>query len=81
MDMKPPICGQNAVLPARIVGCGQPIETWDEVYRCTHCDVPFHKECANKHFDGHVLTDAHIDSMTDEECDQAYAALNKVPNG
>jgi hypothetical protein len=77
--MKPPICGQNLVLPARITGCGKQIETWGEVYKCTHCDIPFHKECANKHFlDGDVLTEAHIKSMTQEEVDRAYAVL--VPN-
>ena len=48
------ICGQNPVLPAGRVGCGQPIYTCAEVYRCTDCGVPFHRECAVKHFGEHV---------------------------
>ena len=44
------ICGENAVLPARFVGCGKPIAKWEQVYRCTHCHAPFHWECAETHF-------------------------------
>jgi hypothetical protein len=76
------ICGDNPVLPARIVGCGKPIEDVASLYRCTHCDVPFHKACANKHFsDGDVLTEEHINSMTDEEVQLAAAALGRGRNG
>lgn len=52
--MNPPptaaICGQNTVFPPERMGCGQPIATCAEVYRCTECSVPFHKRCAEKHF-------------------------------
>lgn len=44
------ICGQNILFPPERMGCGQPIETCAEVYRCTECSVPFHKACADKHF-------------------------------
>ncbi len=43
-------CGANQILPAARVGCGKPIETCAEVYRCTDCTVPFHRECAVRHF-------------------------------
>ena len=76
-----PICGQNSVLPARFVGCGKPIEDWALVYRCTHCDVPFHKDCANTHFEGPILTNEMIDAMTPEEVERACKALGgPVPN-
>lgn len=67
-ENEPPICGTNSVLPARIIGCGNRIRSWDLVYRCTHCDTPFHKHCAETHFkNDNVLTQEHIDSMTNEE--------------
>ena len=44
------ICGANATFPAERVGCGLPIGTCAEVYRCTDCSVPFHRDCANAHF-------------------------------
>ena len=72
------ICGENAVFPARVSGCAEPIMTHGEVYRCTDCDIPFHKECAKKHFDNHVFTEDHLASMTEEEIDKAYSAL--TPN-
>lgn len=51
------ICGDNATLLAEFVGCGQPIGTIEELYRCTHCSVPFHRDCAEHHFkDSTVLT-------------------------
>lgn len=43
-------CGENPLLPAALVGCGKPIHTCAEVYRCTDCGVPFHRECAKRHF-------------------------------
>jgi hypothetical protein len=53
------ICGTNcSPIPADMVGCGKPIASLNALYRCTHCDVPFHKECADKHFQGdNVLTE------------------------
>jgi len=51
------ICGQNGILDADLVGCGQIIWETHEVYRCTDCCVPFHRHCAKKHFEsGNVLT-------------------------
>ncbi len=47
-------CGQNNVFPASRIGCGQPIYTCAEVYRCTDCGVPFHRDCALRHFGTHV---------------------------
>jgi hypothetical protein len=44
------ICGQNSLFPPERMGCGEPIATCAEVYRCTECSVPFHKKCAEKHF-------------------------------
>lgn len=44
------VCGENPFIAATEAGCGLPIKTCAEVYRCTDCDVPFHKECAKKHF-------------------------------
>lgn len=34
----------------RLGGCGEPIATCAEVYRCVDCDVPFHRGCARRHF-------------------------------
>ncbi len=56
MDLEPiqlpvcAICGENPLLPPGRVGCGQPIFTCAEVYRCTECQTPFHRECAIRHF-------------------------------
>lgn len=44
------ICGENPLLPANRMGCGQGIGTCAEVYRCTDCTVPFHRDCARRHF-------------------------------
>lgn len=43
-------CGENPVLHATRLGCGERIETCAEVYRCTHCATPFHRHCAERHF-------------------------------
>lgn len=69
-EIIPPICGSNGALPARFVGCAHQIESWSQVYRCTHCDVPFHKDCANHHFTDPIITDEMINSLTPEEMDQ-----------
>jgi hypothetical protein len=44
------VCGYNTILPAERVGCGEPMHTCAEVYRCTDCGTPFHRSCAVKHF-------------------------------
>lgn len=46
-------CGENPFVPADAAGCGKPIYTCAEVYRCTHCKIPFHRDCALKHFSEH----------------------------
>lgn len=50
----PPVaatCGANPIVPPeRLGGCGDPIYTCAEVYRCTECGVPFHRACADRHF-------------------------------
>jgi hypothetical protein len=46
-----PVCGENAgPVDADLVGCGKGIEKQADVYRCTHCGVPFHRACADRHF-------------------------------
>jgi hypothetical protein len=46
-----PICGENTgPVDADLVGCGRPIESLADVYRCTDCGVPFHRICAIRHF-------------------------------
>lgn len=44
------ICGANRAMDADLVGCGKPILNQRELYRCTDCSVPFHRECAIRHF-------------------------------
>lgn len=56
------ICGDNIALPANVVGCGEPIYTCAEVYRCTDCNVPFHKDCAVRHFT-QVLTQEDVEKV------------------
>src|SRR6185437_11921707 len=58
------ICGRNRLLDADFVGCGQPIVLVSELYRCTHCDVPFHKKCILKHFESdNVITQEIVDEQ------------------
>jgi hypothetical protein len=45
-----PACGENPVTDADLVGCGKHIEKQADVFRCTHCGVPFHRDCAERHF-------------------------------
>ena len=47
------VCGDSptvatAGLPG--AGCGEVIETVDDLYRCTDCDMALHKDCAVTHF-------------------------------
>jgi len=44
-----PLCGANA--SDIDMGCGQPILDVDHLYRCTDCNAPFHRACAEHHFD------------------------------
>ena len=56
IEMMAAICGKSLVdtglKPSRI-GCGNPIMTCVEVYRCTDCQTPFHRICAKRHFGLH----------------------------
>ena len=46
----PPICGVK-----NFMGSNGPIEHWDELDRCTDCNIAFHQTCALKHFgDSHL---------------------------
>jgi len=47
---RPIVCGENPLGVASAVGCGKPIESDAEVYRCTDCTTPFHRVCAIQHF-------------------------------
>lgn len=49
-DLFQAICGANRVMDADLVGCGKPILNQRELYRCTDCSIPFHRDCAIKHF-------------------------------
>lgn len=49
----PVLCGQNELFPPERVGCGQPITREIDVFRCTDCATPFHRECAKAHFGEH----------------------------
>lgn len=45
------ICGGNKfALDASRVGCGAPIVSCAEVFRCVDCSIPFHVECCIRHF-------------------------------
>lgn len=50
------ICSRNPVLAASVLGCGQPIMTCAEVYRCVDCQTPFHKDCLHKHCEAELAT-------------------------
>ena len=41
------VCGAGGSYPSP---CGRRIYDLSELYRCTHCDRPFHKACALRHF-------------------------------
>lgn len=50
------ICGEGAVDHTpdgdKPFGCGLPIDGGMREYRCTDCDLAFHKACAKMHFAG-----------------------------
>jgi len=54
-EMRPSglVCGHRNFLDTvdDSTGCGEPIETVVEVYRCTECRIPFHHSCAIRHFE------------------------------
>ncbi len=54
------ICGQNRFFqPLTVGGCGAPILTVGELYRCADCSVPFHRDCLRAHFTK-VITDEDV---------------------
>ena len=52
MSVPADVCGRDptGTFPDGRLGCGEAIETCADVYRCTHCTIPFHRHCADKHF-------------------------------
>lgn len=71
---KPVTCGANTTpIDADLVGCGKPITSPEDVYRCTDCEVPFHRECAVKHFA--TDTPEHAAKVFDEQLRRLDAAL------
>lgn len=75
------ICGQNSAMPARLVGCGKPIAGIDDLYRCTHCSTPFHRDCAEKHFKSdNIFTQEMFDSITPEEWAVIKRPKNTTPS-
>lgn len=49
----PVVCGQNSLFPPERVGCGCTILRETDVFRCTDCGTPFHRDCAKAHFGEH----------------------------
>jgi hypothetical protein len=51
-SIKPIVCGQNdaGVTFEEAGGCGQPITSVEQLYRCADCGVPFHRQCIKLHF-------------------------------
>jgi len=47
-------CGTNPLFPPERLGCGRPIATCAEVYRCVDCSTPFHISCIKAHFASEV---------------------------
>lgn len=59
-------CGKNPILPATRLGCGEPIYTCAEVFRCLDCGTPMHKGCLRAH------------CATSDEKDKEIARLHTV---
>ena len=59
------ICGDNNK-GARF-GCGGRITCIDEMYRCTTCSVPFHRQCAQVHFLGVEMWKIDAGNLNEEE--------------
>lgn len=45
-----PICGGSERVVQFGVGCGQPIVSIDDLYRCATCSIPMHVDCLRRHF-------------------------------
>lgn len=77
------ICGANPTpIDADLVGCGKPIHSPEDVYRCTDCAVPFHRECAKRHFE--TDTPEHAAKVFEEQLrrlDNPIAATQQKKEG
>jgi hypothetical protein len=50
-------------------GCGAQIANGARVYRCTDCDVPFHKDCLKKHCEDDLARErATVEAMRSADC-------------
>jgi hypothetical protein len=68
-----PVCGENPTpVDADLVGCGNPIESQEDVFRCTDCGVPFHRACAVRHFE--TDTPEHAAKVFEEQLRRLDAA-------
>jgi hypothetical protein len=45
-----PICGGSESVVRFGVGCGKPIRSVEDLYRCATCNVPMHVGCLRRHF-------------------------------
>ena len=44
------VCGWNRHgIKFEAIGCGKPIERFEDKYRCVDCSTPFHRHCLHKH--------------------------------
>lgn len=43
-------CGHTFEEAPDLRGCGRPIHKAEDLYRCTDCGNPFHRDCAIRHF-------------------------------
>jgi len=76
-----PVCGKNGLLDADFIGCGQIIWDVKDLYRCTDCDVPFHKQCAQKHFDkNNVLTEDVVEKQEKRWAERAAKPNAEEPH-
>ena len=59
------VCGGRG--RPQVGGCGKPIELATDIYRCTDCKAPFHRGCAQVHFDlSDVIDDARAGDIENE---------------
>jgi hypothetical protein len=67
------ICGEAPVpIDADLIGCGKPIQSAAEVFRCADCGVPFHRQCAIRHFE--TDTPENADKVIEEQIRRLDAA-------
>lgn len=74
-----PICGGSERVVKFGVGCGKPIGSLDELYRCATCNVPMHVGCLRRHFgpgDGPLPT--RVEEIAAKLLAQDAAAVSEV---